>query len=114
MGSRCWPHIICGVRMKLKFLKNGVLNGEIVFHEGEVYEISNELGSVDRWFRRGIVEEVIEIEPAKEEVIEDKVEEVVVAPTEEVVDAEGEEVEEVVKEEVVVENTKGKRKKRGN
>ncbi len=40
--------------MKLEFLTDGKVDGEIVFHKGEVYDVSTETGSAHRWIRRGI------------------------------------------------------------
>jgi hypothetical protein len=41
---------------KLKFLVDGVVNGEVVFKAGEIYDIPVETGSVTRWLKRGAVE----------------------------------------------------------
>jgi len=45
---------------KAKFVKDGYVDGELVFKAGCVYEISDDLGSYSRWVRRGIAEEYIE------------------------------------------------------
>lgn len=67
---------------KLLFKKDGKVNGEVVFKAGEIYEISNEKGSVDRWLKRGaelVVEsqEPVKVEEVKEE--EEVQEEVAIA-----------------------------------
>lgn len=50
---------------KLLFKQDGKVNGEVVFKAGEIYEVSNEKGSVDRWLKRG-AEIIVEV-PAKVE-----------------------------------------------
>lgn len=53
---------------RLLFKQDAKVNGEIVFKAGQVYEISNDKGSVDRWIKRGAVlvqEEVKKVEVAE-------------------------------------------------
>lgn len=52
---------------KILFHEDGIVNGEVVFKKGEVYDIPVETGSAARWIRRG-AEEVIEAVKVKEEV----------------------------------------------
>jgi len=51
--------------MKLKFISNGIYNGIIEFHEGQVYEIDDSLGAATRWLKRGVAV-VHHEEPVKE------------------------------------------------
>lgn len=59
--------------MKLKFLDDAYVNGELAFKGGEIYDIDDKSGSATRWVKRGIA-----IEAAEEVKVEAKVE--VVAP----------------------------------
>ena len=56
------------ITKKLKFLVDGVVNGEVVFVAGETYDIPVETGSVTRWLKRGAVEveEVLEVKEVAE------------------------------------------------
>lgn len=65
--------------MKLKFNQDGLVDGKVAFKKGEIYEISDELGSATRWLKRGAELVVVkeEVKPKKEEVVE-IIEEVVV------------------------------------
>ena len=42
--------------MKLVFPQDVIREGKILYKAGEVYEISNELGSAWHWLKRGAVE----------------------------------------------------------
>jgi hypothetical protein len=101
--------------MKLKFISEGRVGGQLVFEIGKTYEISNEFGSVDRWLRRNAavviedslveeIPEVVVIEEIPEVVI---VEEILTEPTLEVVE------ELFAIPEVKVENKKGLKTKKG-
>lgn len=65
--------------MKLKFIKDGFVDGQLVFEKGKVYDISDEKGSASRWIKRGIVVEVKDVvvkeepkaEPKKEVIAEE-------------------------------------------
>lgn len=39
--------------MKLLFKTDGIVNGQVEFEAGKVYEISDDLGSASRWIKRG-------------------------------------------------------------
>jgi hypothetical protein len=75
--------------MKLKFTQDGIVNGQVVFKKGEIYDISDELGSATRWIKRGAV-------VVKDGEVEQKVED----------KKEAEEVEEVVIKQTKKENKK--------
>ena len=46
---------------KLHFKEDGRVNGEVVFEKGKSYDVPVETGSVERWLRRGVAEEVKEL-----------------------------------------------------
>lgn len=53
--------------MKLKFVADAFVNGEVVYLKGQVVDVPNETGSADRWLRRGLAEPFVEaIEPKVE------------------------------------------------
>lgn len=59
--------------MKIKFLKDAWVSGELFAKKGDVKDIDNKLGSADRWLKRGHVEyveeevKVVEEEPQLDE-----------------------------------------------
>lgn len=111
---------------KVLFKTDGIVNGKVVFKAGEVYEISNELGSVSRWVKRGaevvseetVVADIVDNtevtvqEETKEETVQEEIKEEIKDETEvespEVLPGPGPE-EEVVKETPKKENKKGKK-----
>lgn len=117
---------------KLLFNSDAIVNGKVIFEAGKVYDISNELGSYDRWVKRGATpveesedkkEEGSEIKEENEPTLEPKLEgdkevdaglDALGGSDEEVVNEEvvNEEVanEEVVNEEVKKENKKDNKK----
>jgi hypothetical protein len=58
--------------MKLKFIQDAYISGELAFEKGKVYDITTP-GSADRWIRRGVAEVFIEVALPKEETLEDSV-----------------------------------------
>ena len=49
---------------KLLFKFDAIVDKKIVYRKGQVYDISNESGSADRWIKRGA--QIIEESPEKE------------------------------------------------
>lgn len=45
---------------KAYFIKDGFVDGELVFKKGETYELSEKSGSHSRWIRRGIAIDPVE------------------------------------------------------
>lgn len=62
---------------KLFFKFDAVVSGQVIYKAGNVYEVSDELGSATRWIKRGA--EIVAEEPKKEakpvEIIQEQKEE---------------------------------------
>jgi hypothetical protein len=72
--------------MKLKFIKDAVYNGKLVFESGKIYDVEEKQGFAQRWLTRGVavkhVEETVVLPKPKveEKKPEAKKPEVVKAP----------------------------------
>ena len=126
--------------VRVKFIREGRVDGKLVFHVGEVYGFSVESGSAERWIKRGIAIEALEQEAGydpsgKDPLVVDvlnneefnepedlkaieELEKVEIEKADALAEAEldvlGGESETVAKSEVKVENKKGKTTKKGN
>jgi hypothetical protein len=49
--------------MKLKFIKDAVYNGKLVFEAGKIYDVEEKQGFAQRWLTRGIAVKHVEADP---------------------------------------------------
>lgn len=58
--------------MKLKFIKDAIYNGQLVFEAGKIYEVEEKQGYAQRWLTRGIAVKHVEVVIPKPKVEEKK------------------------------------------
>jgi len=49
--------------MKLKFIKDAVYNGKLVFEAGKIYDVEEKQGFAQRWLTRGVAVKHVEVVP---------------------------------------------------
>lgn len=58
---------------KALFIKDGFIDGQLVYECGKTYDLDEKSGSYDRWVRRGIAVDAVEEEKQMIETKEEKV-----------------------------------------